>query len=180
MISTVTLCDKNYRILIELKNVKTTNGNTHGKHKRKQKQQSRRFFKLSVLFFQDQPFTIFQEGLSVRRTDIFFYLHSSNRPHYLIEQIQFSKKPLFRLRTHTNFPGASIFSSNRYQFSRSLIFSSNTYYFPGDPYALNRYFVNRSRWLLSCKTILLKGWHVSYSYFEVQLVIFLQYSPLIK
>ena len=34
--------------------------------------------------------------------------------------INFSQKPLFSPRTHTNFPGASIFSSNRYSFSRKL------------------------------------------------------------
>ena len=55
------------------------------------------------------------------RKDMFFQggsICSSNRPYYLIEQILISQKPLFSPRTHTNFPGASIFSSNRYSFSR--------------------------------------------------------------
>ena len=52
----------------------------------------------------------FKEVLSVRRTDLII---ASNG--YL-----FSQKPLFSPRTHTNFPGASIFSSNRYSFSRKL------------------------------------------------------------
>ena len=56
-----------------------------------------------------------------------------------------SNRPLFR---SSNFPGASIFSSNRYSFSRKPYLVLEHIFFP-DPYASNRYFVNRSRWLLS-------------------------------
>ena len=56
----------------------------------------------------------FKEVLSVRRTDLFI---SSNRMILIFPELQ---KPLFSPQTHTNFPGASILSSN-------------TYDFPGDP-----------------------------------------------
>ena len=91
-----------------------------------QKQPSRRYFKISVLFFQEQPFYNFP-GESIyslkrhvfsRKQTCFFqgsFICSSNRPYYFIEQILISQKPLFSPRTHTNFPRASIFSSNRYQ-----------------------------------------------------------------
>ena len=119
---------------------------------------------------------IFQEGLSKR--------HVFSRRFYLfVEQtllshrtdINISQKPLFSPQTHTNFPGASIFSSNRYSFSRKpylvlehLRFSRRPYlvlehigifqeppmprthrHFPGRYPLSNRYFANRSRWLLS-------------------------------
>ena len=111
------------------------------------------------------------------RKDMFFQggsICSSNRPYYLIEQILISQKPLFSPRTHTKFPGASIFSSNRYSFSRKpylvlehLRFSRRLYlvlehiqfprsplclehrHFPGRYTLSNRHFANRSRWLLS-------------------------------
>ena len=57
------------------------------------------------------------------RKDMFFQggsICSSNRSYYLIEQILIFPETLFNPRTHTNFPGASIFSSNRYLFSRML------------------------------------------------------------
>ena len=44
---------------------------------------------------------------------------SWNTPYYFIEQILiFPEILIFSPRIHTNFPGASIFSSNRYSFSR--------------------------------------------------------------
>ena len=58
----------------------------------------------------------FQEGLSVRRADLII---SSNRYY-------FSQKPLFNPRTHTNFPGASIFSSN-YLVLKHIRFSRRPY-----------------------------------------------------
>ena len=56
------------------------------------------------------------------RKDMFF----SRRFYLFVEQtllshrtdINISQKPFFSPRTHTHFPGASIFSSNRYSFSR--------------------------------------------------------------
>ena len=54
-----------------------------------------------MLFEQTQ---IFEEGLSKRHV-------FSRRLYLFVEQIQFSQKPLFSPQTHTNFPGASIFSS---------------------------------------------------------------------
>ena len=62
-----------------------------------------------------------KDGLAVRRTDLII---SSNR--YYISQ-----KPLFSPRTHTNFPRASIFSSNRYQFSKGLFSHQTDIHFPG-------------------------------------------------
>ena len=102
-----------------------------------QKQPPRRFFKLSVLF--------------------------SRRVHLFVEQTcffpgdaNFSRNP-FLVLEHTNFPGASIFSSNRYHlfsrkpylvlqhifFSRRPLMPRTDWHFP------NRYFSIRSRWLLS-------------------------------
>ena len=99
------------------------------------------------------------------RKDMFFQGGSiclSNRPYYLIEQILI-------------FPETLIYSSNTFEFSRSLYFlteqilifqealsSPRTHtifqetimpqthrHFPGRYRLSNRYFVNRSRWLLS-------------------------------
>ena len=50
---------------------------------------------------------------------MFFQGGSSNRPfYYLIEQTLIFPETLFSPRTHTNFPGGSFFSLNRYSFSR--------------------------------------------------------------
>ena len=111
-----------------------------------QKQPPRQFSKTSVLFFQEQHFynfpggsicssnkhefsrrvhmffeqtRIFQEGYSKRH--VFsrrFYLFVEQTLNYLIEQILILPENLIGPRTHTNFPGASIFSSNRYSVSR--------------------------------------------------------------
>ena len=127
-----------------------------------QKQPPRQFSKISVLFFQEQPFynfpggsicssnrhefsrrliektCFFKEDLSVCRTDLFISSNTyefSRSLYFVIEHLQFSRRPYLVLehipifqetpmpRTHRHFPG-------RYPIS-------------------NRYFVNRSRWLLS-------------------------------
>ena len=81
---------------------------------------NRHEFSRRVYLFVEQT-QIFQEGLSKR--------HVFSRRFYLfVEQtllshrtdINISQKPLFSPRTHTKFPGASIFSWNRYSFSRKL------------------------------------------------------------
>ena len=64
-----------------------------------QKQPPRQLSKLSVLFFQEQPFYNFPGG----------FFCSSNRPYYLIEQILI-------------LPEIIICSLNTYEFSRSLYF----------------------------------------------------------
>ena len=138
-------------------------------------QPPRQFSKISVLFFQEQPFynlsgsicssnrhkfsrrvyimffeqtRIFQEGLSKRH--VFSWRLSVRRTdYYLIEQILI-------------FPETLIYTSNTYKFSRSLYFlieqilifqealsnpRTPTIFQEGTP--SNRYFVNRSRWLFS-------------------------------
>ena len=93
----------------------------------------------------------FKEGLSVRRTDLY----------YFIEQILISQKPLLSPRKHMNFPRTSIFSSNRYSISQrrpylvlehipfSLCLEQIGIFQEGTPPPpSNRYFVNRSQWLL--------------------------------
>ena len=111
-----------------------------------QKQPPRQFSKISVLFFQEQPFFNFpgeyicssnrhefsgRVNLFVEQTQIFQEGYSkrhvfSRRFYLFVEQTllshrtdtNFPRNPYFSPRTHTNFPGASIFSSNRYSFSR--------------------------------------------------------------
>ena len=91
-------------------------------------------------------FTIFQKGLSVRRTDTNFpggfieqtcflkrvylfveqpllshrtYTNFPRNPYLVLEHIRiFQEHLLFSHRTDINFPGASIFSPDRYSFSR--------------------------------------------------------------
>ena len=79
-------------------------------------------FQEVYMFFEQAQ--IFQKGLSNRH--VFFkevLFVPSNKPYYLIGQILIVPETLIiSPRTHTNFPGASIFSSNRYQFSRNLYF----------------------------------------------------------
>ena len=109
-----------------------------------QKQPLRQFFKISVLFFQEQPFynfpggyicplnrhVFFQKGLSICQRDMFFpgesiILCSSNRH-------KFSRRVC---RTDNDL----IISSNRYQFSRiagASIFSSKKYSFFRKPYLI--------------------------------------------
>ena len=83
------------------------------------------------------------------------------KPYLVLEHIQIFQEPLFSHRTDINFPGDSIFSSNKYSFSRKpylvlehIIFQESPipridWYFPGRYPLSNRYFDNRSRWLLS-------------------------------
>ena len=176
----------------------------------------RQFSKISVLFFQEQPFIIFQEGPFVPRTDRNFpgeSICSSNRHEFsrrvymFFEQTRifqeglskrhvfsrrfylFVEQTLLSHRTDTNFPrNPYLVLSNTYEISRSLYFlieqilifqealssprtptifqetlsSPRTHtifqeipmprthrHFPGRYPLSNRYFVNRSRWLLS-------------------------------
>ena len=114
-----------------------------------QKQPPRLFSKISLLLFQEHLFLdfsrwlyvfteqmpIFQEGLSVRRTDTNFQedvvcspnrYHFSKSPLYVfIEQIPIFQEHLFSYRTDTIFPGTFFMCSpNRYQFSRSIFFAT--------------------------------------------------------
>ena len=115
-------------------------------------------------------------GASIFSSNRYYF---SRKPYLVVEQILFSRRPLwppppshqtdiissniysfsqkslFSPRTHTNFPGASIFSLNRYYFSRKpylvleqILFSRRPLW-PPPPFPSNRYFVNRSRWLFS-------------------------------
>ena len=96
-----------------------------------QKQPPRQFSKISVLFFQEQPFYNFPGG----------YICSSNRHEFsrrvnlFVEQTRIFQEGLYVLRTDTNFPGGlfektcffqggSICSSNRpyYLIEQILIF----------------------------------------------------------
>ena len=107
----------------------------------------------------------FKEVLSVRRTDLII---SSNR-------YKFSQKPLFSPRTHTNFSRSlylvleqilifqeALFSPRTHTIFQETLSSPRTHtifqepptprthrHFPGRYPLSNRYFVNRSRWLLS-------------------------------
>ena len=117
---------------------------------------------------------IFQEGYSKRHVFSRRFQQTDRPFYYLIEQILIFPETLFSPRTHTNFPGASFFSSNRYSFSRKPYLVLKHLRFSRRPYLvlehiqfsrwplclehkafsrkvplLNRYFVNRSRWLLS-------------------------------
>ena len=119
---------------------------------------------MSVLFFQEEPFYNFSGGfylfvdqtLLSYRTDTNF----SSNPYLVLEHICIFQGLLIFYRTYTNFPGASVFSSNRYSFSRKpylvleLILLSRRplcleQHFPETYPPSNRYFVYRSRWLLS-------------------------------
>ena len=167
-----------------------------------QKQPPRQFSKISVLFFQEQPFYnfpggsicssnrhkfskrfhlfveqtwIFQEGLYVLRTDTNFpggliektcffkevLSGSSNRPYHLIEQINFPRnpylvlehirifqEPLFSHRTDTHFQEA-LSSPRTHTIFQETPMPRTHRHFPGRHPLSNRYFFNRSRWLLS-------------------------------
>ena len=128
------------------------------------------FFQRIYLFVEQTR--IFQ-GLSNRYVfsrRVYLLVEQTLLSHRTIEQILIFPETLISFRTHTNFSEASIFSSIRYQFSNfpgASIFSSNRYLFSRKPYLVlkhisfsrkplygykqkgNRYFVNRSRWLLS-------------------------------
>ena len=115
------------------------------------------------------------------RKDMFFQggsICSSNRPYYLIEQIlifpetlnlvlehiQIFQEPLFSHRTDTHFPGSpssprtpTIFQETLSSPQTHTVFQEppmpRTHrHFPGRYPLSNRYFVNRSRWLLSTIT----------------------------
>ena len=102
------------------------------------KKPSRRFYKISVLFFQEQPFYNFPGGsicssnrhcfsrrvYNVHRTDTNF-LRGFNKNSCFFKEIQsvcrtdhIISSDRLCPQTHTNFPGGSIFPSNRYSFSR--------------------------------------------------------------
>ena len=75
-------------------------------------------FVKQTLFFQEgssNRHVFFKEGLSVRRTDLIIRTNTN-----------FLRNPYIVLEHYTNFPRASIFSSNRYQFSRSLYLIEHT------------------------------------------------------
>ena len=103
------------------------------------------FSNYCYLFFISRSNLIFQKGLFVRRTDMFFSRRSidmvfeqthifqeglSNRPYYLIQQILIFPETIFLVleffrslyffieHNYINFPGTSFSSSNRYSFSR--------------------------------------------------------------
>ena len=93
-----------------------------------QTQPPRQFSKISVLFFQEQPFYNFPGGMDpVLRTDMNFpggliertrggSICSSNRfyhrtdtnPNLVLEHTRIFQEPLFSHRTDTHFPGSSI------------------------------------------------------------------------
>ena len=154
-----------------------------------QKQPPRLFSKISVLFFQEQPFynfpggsicssnrhefsrrvymffeqtQIFQEGLLKRhdflrrsylfveqtllshRTDTNF----SRKPYLVLEHIRIFQEALSSPRTHTIFQ--KILSSPRtHTIFQETPMPRTHRHFPGRCPLWNRYFVNRSRWLLS-------------------------------
>ena len=118
---------------------------------------------------------IFQEGQSVRRTDtnfpggsicssnrhkfsrrairkdMFFQggsICSSNRPYYLIEQILIFQEALSSPRTPTIFQ-ETLSSPRTHTIFQETPMPRTHRHFPGRYPFSNRYFVNRSRWLLS-------------------------------
>ena len=116
-----------------------------------QKQPPKRFFKKSGLFFQEQPFYNFLGGSicssnrqefsrRVYRTDIIFpggSICSSNRPYYLIEQ-------------NTNFPRNPYLVAEHIRIFQPYLVLEHVLFSRKVPPS-NRYFVNRSRWLLSLR-----------------------------
>ena len=142
------------------------------------------FQNICSFFSRSNLLTIFQDGLSIRRTDIFFFPGgskcSSNRHEFFrrvyradIRRVYlFFEQTILCHRTDTNFPRNLYLDT--YEFSRTLYFlieqififqeaisSPRTHYFletpmprtnrhfPGRYPSSNRYFINRSLWLLS-------------------------------
>ena len=64
--------------------------------------------------FSKMVYLFVEQVLLSHRTDTYF----SRNPYFVLEHIRIFQEPLFSHRTDINFPGASIFSSNRYSFSR--------------------------------------------------------------
>ena len=88
-----------------------------------QKQPPRQFSKISVLFFQEQPFYNFP-GWSICSSNRHEF---SRRVHLFVEQTWISQEGLYVLRTDTNFPGG--FIEKTCFFQRGSICSSNTTYY---------------------------------------------------
>ena len=113
-----------------------------------------------VFFEQTQ---IFQESLSNRHLfsrRVYLFVKQTLLSHRT--DTNFTRNPYLVLKHFTNFPIAFfIFSSNRYSFFKKLylflehiifqetLMPQTDRHFPGRYPSLNRYFVNRSRWLLS-------------------------------
>ena len=104
---------------------------------------------------------IFQESSSNRHVFSRRFICSSNRPYYLIEQILIFPETLISPQTHTNFPIPLFSHRTDFNFPGSplvlehiIIFQETPMprtdrHFPGRYPPSNRYFDNRSRWLLS-------------------------------
>ena len=85
------------------------------------------------------------------RKDMFFqgsYICSSNRPYYLIEQILIFQEALSSPRTPTIFQ-ETLSSPQTHTIFQETPMPRTHRRFPGRYPLSNRYFVNRSRWLLS-------------------------------
>ena len=95
-----------------------------------QKQPPRQFSKISVLFFQEQPFYNFPEGsiCSSNRHEF------SRRVHLFVEQTWIFQEGLYVLRTDMNFPGGLI-EKTRF-FKEVLSVHRTDTNFPRNPYLI--------------------------------------------
>ena len=97
-----------------------------------QKQPPRQFSKISVLFFQEQH----------------FYNFPARSLYFFIEQILFFQEALSSPRTPTIFQ-ETLSSPRTHTIFQEPPMARTHRYFPGRYPLSNRYFANRSRWLLS-------------------------------
>ena len=123
---------------------------------------NRHEFSRRVYMFFEQT-RIFQESLSKRH--VFsrrFYLfveqtllsHRTDtnfprNPYLVLEHLRFFQEPLFSHRTDTHFPGSPIAIPQTPTIFQETPMPRTHRHFPGRYPLSNRYFVNRSRWLLS-------------------------------
>ena len=120
------------------------------------------FRKYLFFFSRSNLFIVFQEGLSKRH--VFsrrFYLfveqtflsHRTDtnfpqNPYLVLEHIRIFQEPLFCHRTHTIFQ-ETLSSPRTHTIFQETPMPRTHRHFPGKYPLSNRYFVNRSRWLLS-------------------------------